>query len=157
MLFTGVSEHTLDAKFRLAVPAKYRNQWSVERDGQAWFSLPWPTGHLKLYTEAGFTTLAKAGIQTLTPDADAADLELALYSLAERLEMDAQGRLVIPKKHLEMAKLAGSVAVVGARNHLQVHDLKTWTAGENNRFQSLPFLAERVNAKPQHPGVLRPD
>ena len=33
MLFTGTSEHTLDAKLRLAIPAKYRNQWNPERDG----------------------------------------------------------------------------------------------------------------------------
>ena len=47
MLFTGHSEHTIDAKLRLAIPAKYRNNLTPERDGLAWFCVPWPGGVLR--------------------------------------------------------------------------------------------------------------
>ncbi len=42
MHFTGYSEHTIDAKQRLAIPAKYRAQWDDKRDGTAWYGVPWP-------------------------------------------------------------------------------------------------------------------
>ena len=60
MLFTGYSEHSIDSKLRLAIPAKYRNQWDSVRDGNAWFCIPWPSGLLRLYTESQFNRLAEA-------------------------------------------------------------------------------------------------
>src|SRR5258705_13434129 len=100
MLFSGSSEHGIDEKLRLAVPAKYRNQWDRARDGDAWFCVPWPTGHLRLFTEGRFRTIGAKEDEkrpTLAPDEDEAGLESSLYGFAERLEMDANGRIVIPR------------------------------------------------------------
>ncbi|MFN9132508.1 MAG: division/cell wall cluster transcriptional repressor MraZ, partial [Phycisphaerales bacterium] len=97
MLFTGRSEHVIDKKLRLAVPAKYRNQWSIERDGSAWFCIPWPEGRLRLYTEKRFADLAERGADTLTPSEDMAEFETTFFGSAERLEQDEQGRVVLPK------------------------------------------------------------
>jgi len=149
VLFTGFSEHVIDGKFRLAVPAKYRNQWVAERDGGAWMCIPWPTGHLRLYTESTFGALAAHGGATLTPDADTAELEARLYGLAERLEMDSAGRLVLPRQHLDLIGLKAEtqVAVVGARNRLEVHDLAGWKSSLADRFKSLPDLVQRIETR----------
>lgn len=149
MLFTGYSEHTIDAKLRLAIPAKYRNQWSAERDGNAWVCIPWPTGHLRLYTENYFNTVGSSGRATLTPDRDTAELEARLFSLAERLEPDSAGRIVIPKHHLEWTGLKTTVAVIGARDRLEVHDLDKWNAAAADGFRALPALVERIQQRPQ--------
>ncbi len=151
MLFTGSSEHTVDAKLRLAVPAKYRNQWVAERDGGAWICVPWPTAHLRLYTEADFTKLADQAPSSLTPDKATADLEADFFSLAERLEMDSAGRINLPKHHIELTKLKSEVAVVGARNRLEIHDLTTWKATQKQRFESLPDLVSRMQARSDQP------
>jgi len=55
VLFTGHSLNSIDAKHRLSIPAKVRAQWKEERDGAAWYCVPWPGGILRLYTEAAFT------------------------------------------------------------------------------------------------------
>lgn len=149
MLFTGYSEHTIDNKQRLAVPAKYRNLWTPERDGSAWISIPWPTGHVRLYTENYFNSAGSSGSNTLTPDRDTAELEARLFSLAERIEMDSAGRITLPKHHLELAGLKGDVAVIGARNRLEVHDLTRWKAGSLQGFQSLQELVERIQSRSQ--------
>jgi MraZ protein len=149
VLFTGVSEHTIDAKLRLAIPAKYRNQWQSERDGGAWFCVPWPgsvsdspdphsTGILRLYTEAAFTKLAEQLDSSLTPQDNDANLDADYFSFAERLEMDSQGRIAIPKPHMELTKLNTEVVIVGARNRLEVRDRATWVAGATARFANLP-------------------
>lgn len=152
MLFTGSSEHTIDSKLRLAVPAKYRNLWSKERDGEAWFCFPWATGQLRLYTEARFTQLAqpKEDDSKLAPDPDLALLKSRLFGLSERLEMDSTGRIPIPKQHLEMIGLPGAgseIAVVGAGDHLEIWDRATWVASIRANFNTLPELAARVQAK----------
>lgn len=147
MLFTGHSENTIDSKLRLAIPAKYRNQWDPSRDGGAWYCIPWPTGHLRLYTETTFRELASQGANTLTPDAEEADLESDLFGFAERLEMDATGRVGIPKTHVELVGLGSEVVVVGARVRLEVHDRAAWTASTQERFRKLPDLVARIQAK----------
>ena len=144
MLFTGHSEHSIDPKQRLGIPARYRNQWNAERDGGAWFCIPWPTGHLRLYTENTFSQMARQGEMSLTPDQNTAELEASLYGFAERLEMDAAGRITIPKQHLEMTGLTNEVVVVGAGNRLEVRSKLDWQASAMDRFKSLPDLVQRV-------------
>jgi MraZ protein len=150
VLFTGFSEHTVDAKLRLAIPAKYRNQWSPERDGNAWYCFPWDKGELRLYTEAVYHRLAqpRENESRLAPDPDLARLQSLLFGLSERLEMDSAGRIQIPKLHLEMIGLPGAgsdVAVVGAGDHLNVLERAAWLASV--RTASIPDLAARVQAK----------
>lgn len=147
MLFTGYSEHIIDGKLRLAIPAKYRNQWNADVDGSAWMCIPWPSGHLRLYTERYFEAASAAGPATLTPDRDTADLEQRLYSRAERIEMDSAGRIIIPKHHMEWTGLKTDVAVIGARNRLEVHDRAKWNASAIDDFRSMPELVQRVQDK----------
>lgn len=144
MLFTGHSLHSIDAKHRLSIPAKYRSQWDQTRDGSAWYCVPWPGGILRLYTEAAFQKMADAIEQSLMPAEDQAALDADVFSLAERLEMDSQGRIALPAMHLELTGLTGEVAVIGARNRLEVRDRTSWLESQNERFRRLPTLVERT-------------
>ena len=148
MIFTGHSEHSIDAKLRLAIPAKYRSQWEAARDGDAWYSVPYPDGVIRVYTASTFERLAGSAPDSLTPDADEAELEAALFGQAERLEMDSAGRITLPRRHLDLVGLSpGEVVVVGARNRLEVRDRAKWRAGEQARFTRLPELVARIEGK----------
>jgi len=147
LLFTGLSNHAIDAKLRLAIPAKYRNQWDAARDGAAWYCIPWPTGHLRLYTEARFRDLAERREQTLTPGRNEAELEKVLFGFAERLEMDSAGRISIPRQHLELAKIGTEVVIVGAGVRLEVHDRAAWEAAKDDLFRKLPDLIDAVTGR----------
>lgn len=146
MLFTGSSNLTIDAKSRLAIPAKYRAQWDAVRDGAAWFCLPWPTGHLRLYTEGRFNALAQQGKDSLTLNEDEAQLESDLFGFAERIEPDSAGRITLPKPLMDFVKLGPErdVVIVGARSRLEVHDRAAWEASAAQRFAALPDLIKRL-------------
>lgn len=160
VLFTGQSAVSIDAKQRLAIPAKHRNLWNPERDGDAWVCVPW-SGGLRLYTEARFEALAGMIEESLTPGEDEAQLDADLFSLAERLEIDAQGRIVLPKLHLRLAGLGREVAgpdgvqrfetspvvVIGARNRLEVRERDAWLAGQHERLARRAALIERIEAR----------
>jgi MraZ protein len=139
VLFTGHSEHSVDAKLRLAIPARYRNLWDPVRDGSAWYSVP-STGLIRLYTERTFEKLADQGESTLTPDDETAKLEEALFGLAERLEMDSAGRVMLPRWQWEQSGLPSDVVIVGARYKLEIHDAKLWLASRADKIKSLPSL-----------------
>lgn len=148
MLFTGHSEHLIDAKGRLAIPAKYRGRLDEQRDGKGWYSVPYPGGTIRLYTQARFEALAEDSPQKLTPDQDEAELEAGFFGSAELLEMDAEGRVMLPKHHLDMVGLtAREVVIVGARNRLEIRDRAAWLAGQAERFAKLPELVARIEAK----------
>lgn len=146
MLFTGTSEHSIDAKLRLAVPAKYRNQWNPSRDGAAWFCVPWPTArHLRLYTEGAFAKMAEQLPASLAPPTSLAEFDASFFGYAERLELDSAGRLMIPKLHMQLTGLTNEVVIVGARTHLEVRDREAWMQGLATRFDALPTLAAQID------------
>ncbi|MBC7835152.1 MAG: hypothetical protein H7Y88_08625 [Phycisphaerales bacterium] len=144
MLFTGQSEHSIDQKLRLAIPAKYRNQWDSTRDGAAWFSLPWPTGHVRLFTEGEFHRLAEQRKPTLTPSKVRAEVDSLIFGYAERLEMDSNGRITLPRKHIDLTRLGTDVMVVGVSNRLEVHDREKWETEQDQNFPKLLGLIEQL-------------
>jgi len=146
MLFTGHAEVTIDAKQRLAIPAKFRGLLKEEIDGKAWYCVPWTGGVIRLYTETRFTQLADSAPQKLFPNADQAGLETTFFGLAERVEPDSAGRIVIARSLTELTGLGSDVVVVGAMNRLEIHDRKSWQASIKERFAQLPALVEKVDA-----------
>jgi MraZ protein len=146
VLFTGQSEQLIDAKGRLAVPARFRAQWSPERDGQTWFCLPWPTGHLRIYTQATFEALSANYANSLTPDENVAEVESQVFGWAEPITPDAELRLTLPKRHIEMIALPKDVCVVGVRNRMEVHPLELWKQRALASFKGLPDKIARIES-----------
>jgi MraZ protein len=144
MIFTGHAELTIDAKQRLAIPAKHRALLRPERDGTAWYCVPWTGGKLMLYTEARFHELAERGRATLTPGEEEAGLEANFFGLTERLEMDSAGRISIPRLHLELTGIGNEVVMIGSGRRLEVWDRQAWTAGLAERFRNLPGLVRKI-------------
>lgn len=149
MLFTGHSQHTIDPKSRVAIPAKYRNQLDQARDGAAWYCVAWPDGSLRLYTQARFEQLAEQAEQTLTPDEVAAQFEAVFFGLTERVEMDDKGRIPLPRMLMERVGLAPGmdVVIVGARNKLEIRRRDAWEAVLPERFTELPAMVSRMEAR----------
>jgi MraZ protein len=149
VLFTGHSEHTIDPKSRVAIPAKYRNQLDPERDGASWYCVAWPDGSLRLYTERRFEQLAEQVEQTLTPAQDAAEFEALFFGLTERVETDDKGRIPLPRMLMESVGLGPGteVVIVGARNRLEIRRREAWQAGLKDKFEALPALVARMEAR----------
>ncbi len=152
MLFTGYTELTVDAKGRLAIPAKYRNKWDPQRDGGAWYCVAWPDGSLRLYTETAFEALAMSREETLIPDRDEARLQVTFFSQAERLEMDSAGRIMLPKRHLQKTGLPQEVVMLGAGRRLEIRPREAWEEQEMEHFQNLQDNAERIEQRRREPG-----
>jgi DNA-binding transcriptional regulator/RsmH inhibitor MraZ len=128
----------------------------AERDGTAWYCIPWPGNGLMLFTEPMFAAFASREEGTLTPDEDEQEFETSLFGLTERLEMDSAGRITIPKLHLELTRLGSDVVVVGSRYRLEVRDRATWTTGIQGRFERLALRARKAMKTPPAGGGATP-
>lgn len=126
MLFTGEYEHTIDAKQRMAIPAEFRSCMVPESLGSALYLSPGPNGALWLWPERTFERLAGAMSSSLLPAEEWMEFEELLYSQSRRLELDKAGRVRLPERMINEAKLGQHVVILGVKDHLELRDPEQW-------------------------------
>ncbi len=124
MIFRGTFEHSLDAKHRLTVPARYRAALaggavlavSPETEPGAPRSVAiWIPEDYDAYT-----TAALAGLNPLAPRAR--DLKRFFFNNSHEVELDSANRLMIPVPLLAYAGLDKEVVVTGSGECLEIWD-----------------------------------
>lgn len=122
MVFTGSYEHGIDDKNRLAIPAKFRSLWDPEVHGKGFIVVPGRRPRtLWLYPDKLFDELSSLFRSSLLPDDEQHDFEEMYYTFSDQLEMDGQGRVVIPERVLRRAGLEKDVVICGVKDHLEIH------------------------------------
>jgi MraZ protein len=143
--FRGTFDHTLDAKNRLTVPARYR---ATLAEGVV-MAMPvdlepcvgvWQPQQYERYTER-----ALAELPPLSPRL--AELERFFYGSSQDAELDAAGRIMLPSFLSEHAGLSKDVVVVGAGERLELWDRTRWN---EHRPTLLGGVAE-ITARVDHP------
>jgi MraZ protein len=119
-MFLGEYEHTIDAKGRMAVPAKFRAQM----DHGAVISKGMGTC-LSIYTMERWEQKSDELVAGKTSD-ELRDFERRIYPSASELELDAQGRIIIPARLRVYASLATEVTIAGVRDHFEIWDRTAW-------------------------------
>jgi len=138
LLLVGSHDHAIDAKQRLAIPSKFREElkaasaeelFAVVRDGV-----------LCLFTREGYERWAAALEQAPRSAEEVLPYQDLFYSDTEKLTFDKQGRVRIPENMLQEAELTKDVTVMGARDHLQVRDRERWKQQKQQMRRKRPDL-----------------
>lgn len=119
-MFLGQYEHTIDAKGRMAVPARFR----VQLDRGAVISKGMGTC-LSVYTMQRWEEKSAELVEGKSIE-ELRDFERRIYPSASEVELDGQGRLVIPAMLRAYAGLENEVTVAGVRDHFEIWDRATW-------------------------------
>ena len=145
MAFRGTFDHTLDAKSRLTVPARYRSALS---DGVV-LAMPIDqkpcVGVWRPQDYERYTARALAQLPPLSPQL--AELERFFYGSSHDVELDAAGRIMVPSFLAQHARLTKEVVVVGAGDRLELWDKSSWN---QHRPALLGGVAE-ITARVDHP------
>ena len=124
MAFHGTFEHSLDAKNRLTVPAKFRAALSG-----GVFLVRGPDPCVSLYPAETYTEMTEAALSGLNPfSPQARELRRMLYAAATDTELDSAGRVMLTPRHLQHAGIDREVVVTGAGDCLELWDRSTWEA-----------------------------
>lgn len=138
-MFVGEAQHTIDAKGRLIIPAKYREQL-----GEEFMLAKGLDGCLFIYPMEQWRELeGKLRALPLTQK-EARSFARFFFSGANEGEMDKQGRLIIPQSLREYAQLTKECVVVGVDSRLEVWDLEKWRVYNDESEQSFEQLAEII-------------
>ncbi|HJT58645.1 MAG TPA: division/cell wall cluster transcriptional repressor MraZ [Ktedonobacteraceae bacterium] len=119
-MFLGEYEHTIDSKGRMAVPARFRGQM----DRGAVISKGMGTC-LSVYTMQRWEEKSAELVAGKASD-ELRDFERRIYPSASEVELDGQGRLVIPAKLRAYAQLDNEVTVAGVRDHFEIWNRANW-------------------------------
>jgi MraZ protein len=138
-MLLGEYDHTLDEKNRLTLPAKLREQLGDEIVITRGLD-----GCLSVYSSAAFALLAER-VGTLDPfNADTRTMQRYFFTGSPPVELDRQGRMVIPAKLLERAGIGREVTVAGVYDHLEIWDRTTWREKLTQAEGSAEDVAERL-------------
>jgi len=138
-MFIGEHSHTVDDKGRMSVPAKFRRQLVegvvVTRglDGCLW-----------LYQRAAWNELAEriSGLP-ITSKQSRAFARLMLAG-AWDVELDSQGRVMIPDYLRSYANITKHVAVAGLYNRVEIWNEDTWHDYRAKNEAESDVLAENL-------------
>ena len=125
---TGQYAHTIDAKGRLFIPAKLR-----EELGSTFHVTVGQDHCLSVYSDDSWNavmdklkTMNYSDVKRLRP----------MFALAADCEPDAQGRILLPAKLREYAGLTRDVVVIGSFDRAEIWDAGRWAALESEAFDS---------------------
>lgn len=114
-MFYGMFEHNLDDKGRLILPAKHRAALAA-----GVFAARGPDRCLYIYPKPRWEQIGEKIHRTSRMKKATRDFVRFFYGAAAELEVDKQGRVLIPSYLREYANLKDEVMVVGAEDHLEV-------------------------------------
>jgi MraZ protein len=125
MALSGTYPRSLDEKQRVAVPKRLCEDFG-EATLTCFYVAPGTDKSLLLYSPAGFERLARKIAKKSSNRVDVRNYKRLFYSRAEKVELDAQGRIRIPERLIEFAGLGREVVLVGVHDHAELWDAAAW-------------------------------
>lgn len=139
-MFFGYYEHSIDAKGRLVIPSKFRNEL-----GDIAYILKGFDGSLSIYKASEFEKLINKINSLPFNKKDArAYIRIQLASTCE-LEIDKQGRVQIPSQLLSRYEIGKEVVVIGVSDHFEVWDKAKYDEYENQKIKDFDELGENLD------------
>ena len=117
---TGTYEHSIDAKGRLFIPAKLREELGVTfylAMGVDECLAIYPQETWNRFTEK-FASLPMSQSAAMRP----------LFANASKCELDSQGRILLPAGLRKYAELTKEAVITGVSGHAEIWDAARWDA-----------------------------
>ncbi|HEX2015608.1 MAG TPA: division/cell wall cluster transcriptional repressor MraZ [Solirubrobacteraceae bacterium] len=138
MAFRGTFDHTLDAKNRLTVPARFR---AALAEGVVLASQPDESRSLSIWRPHDYDAHIEQTIAGLPPSSpQAAHLRRFFYANSSESEVDGAGRVIVPPALLRRAGLGREVVIAGAGQFLEVWDRNQWAEYNEKLFDQVGDL-----------------
>lgn len=125
-LYVGTYRHTLDAKNRLTIPAKWR--FAGDDEQEVYLALPHPKGYVLVLPPAEVQKLYERISALPLSDDEAQEFQLKFFSQAHQFGCDKQGRINLPESLLTRAGISQDVVLVGTLNKFHLWSADRWAS-----------------------------
>jgi MraZ protein len=138
-MFIGEYNHTIDDKGRLAIPVKFRGDLAhgavVTRGLDA---------SLFLFPKEEWGKLAEKLANLPLGKSDSRAFARLMLAGAMDVELDKQGRFILPEYLRQYAGISKAVVVAGLYNRLELWDAEKWAAYKSATEQEAGSIAEKL-------------
>lgn len=143
-MFIGEYQHNLDAKGRIIVPSKFRDELHTT------FILARGLDNcLTIYSLKQWEKMFEEVDKLPTTKKIARQYIRMLTSTATECTLDSQGRIIIPSFLSKPVNITKECEVIGANDHIEIWDKATWEAyytdASNNFEEVAENLSELIN------------
>ena len=142
-LLTGTFVRAVDEKRRIAIPKRIREalNWPSET---AMYLAPGTDGSLALFTEVAFAELAERLFQSSPTASHVRTFSRLFYARAQRVELDAQGRVRVPPELAELVSLGSESVMIGVGDHVELWDRQRWDQYQTEKQAQYDEIAEKA-------------
>lgn len=129
-MFRGVSSLNLDAKGRFAIPTRYRERLQETCASKLVITVD-KDRCLLIYPKPIWRDIEEKLKNLPSFDEASRNLQRLYIGNAQDLDMDGQGRVLLPQELRKFANLDKKVALVGQINKFELWDEETWNARQD--------------------------
>ena len=136
-MFMGEYNHTVDAKGRLIVPSKFREQL-----GDEFVVTKGLDGCLFVYENTEWKALEEKLHALPLTNANARKFSRFFLAGATTCEVDKQGRILLPAVLREFAKIDKAAVLVGVGRRIEIWSRDNWN--QSNTYDDMEEIAENM-------------
>ena len=136
-MFDGEYYHTIDAKGRLILPARFR-----EELGESFVITRGLDGCLFVYTQSEWQALDEKLQKLPLINKGARELTRFFSAGFTQCEPDKQGRILVPAGLRNHARLKKDVCMIGAGNRIEIWDKEIWETNMSAISDNMDELLE---------------
>jgi MraZ protein len=121
-MFLGQYQHTLDSKYRLIIPARFRE---LLVDGA--YIIHGLDNNLMVMTKQTYESINKCIDEQSFTNPKTRDLRRVLFAGGDVQNVDSAGRILLPTFLREEAGITSEVVIVGAGNYFEIWSPERWS------------------------------
>ena len=139
-MFIGEYQHNLDAKGRIVIPGKFRDELHT-----SFILARGLDGCLTIYSLQQWEKLFEEVNKLPTTKKAARQYIRMLTSTASECTLDNQGRIQIPSFLARPVNISKECVVIGANDHIEIWDKDAWEEYYTTASQSFEEVAENLS------------
>ena len=137
-MFMSEYNHTIDAKGRLIIPSKFRDQL-----GEEFVVTKGMDGCLFVYANEDWTAFEQKLTSLPLINKEARKFARFFLAGAAQVELDKQGRILLPSNLREFAALEKDIVLVGVGTRIEIWSKEAWeTISEEDNMDDISATME---------------
>lgn len=138
-MLIGEYIHTLDDKNRISLPVKFRKEM-----GKSIVVAPGLDNCLALYTLVEWKKISSKLSDSSMLTSDNRSFSRFMFGQAVIVEVDGNGRILIPENLKNRSSLSSKVVVIGVQNRAEIWNESTWNDYKKNVETQADALADKL-------------
>lgn len=141
-MFLGEFQHTVDAKGRVSLPRKHRDEI-----GSRVVVTQGLDGCLYVFSPGGYNDFIREVLGNSSLGREARAVQRHFIGGASEVDVDAAGRIAIGPALRKFGAILRDVVIAGVADHVEIWDVDRWTEYQEANLSTIEDAADKLAAR----------